>query len=586
MNSETRNCQNCKQDFTIEPDDFSFYEKIKVPPPTFCPECRFERRAAFRNENKLFLVKDAFTKKDIFSLYPPEANRKVVTQEEWHSDTWSAFDYGKDIDWSRPFMTQVLELEKEVPIYNLNVQRMFNSPYSGNATGLKNCYLLFGSNDSENCLYGNEVDASRDCVDNSHINKSERCYDCFWIQNCYQCYGSIMSVDCSNVWFSRDCLSCHDCIGCTNLRKSSYCIFNKQYTKEEYTKLISDMNLNSILDYKNMYEKSIKFWKTQINKYHQGLRNLDSTGSYVTDSKNVKYGYAIRGSENLKYCQLMLVPDNKDCYDCCIWGQHTELSYETSICGENSYNLKFCFNSWPSCRDSEYCMNNFSSGNCFGCVGLKSAQYCILNKQYSKEEYTSLVSKIKKHMDEVPYIDSQGLIYKYGEFFPIEFSPFGYNNSLAIQQFSMNKEEAIKHGYPWIEKEKNEYDISLKYSDLPQSISEVDNSILKEIIECEKCHKAYRIMPDELTFLKKENIPLPTKCVECRYQERIFHRLSFRLYNSSCMCNGVNDKTNQYSNTRMHTHGSNACQEIFMTGYNPKGDDIVYCEKCYQQEVV
>ena len=36
MNPETKNCQNCKKDFTIESEDFAFYEKIKVPPPTWC----------------------------------------------------------------------------------------------------------------------------------------------------------------------------------------------------------------------------------------------------------------------------------------------------------------------------------------------------------------------------------------------------------------------------------------------------------------------------------------------------------------------------------------------------------------------
>ena len=30
--------QNCKKEFTIEPEDFNFYEKIKVPAPTFCPK--------------------------------------------------------------------------------------------------------------------------------------------------------------------------------------------------------------------------------------------------------------------------------------------------------------------------------------------------------------------------------------------------------------------------------------------------------------------------------------------------------------------------------------------------------------------
>jgi len=49
-NSEIKNCQNCKKDFTVEPEDFNFYEKIKVPPPTFCPECRLVRRMLWRNE--------------------------------------------------------------------------------------------------------------------------------------------------------------------------------------------------------------------------------------------------------------------------------------------------------------------------------------------------------------------------------------------------------------------------------------------------------------------------------------------------------------------------------------------------------
>ena len=55
MEQEIKVCQNCKKDFTIEPDDFAFYEKIKVPAPTFCPECRLQRRLAFRNERALYM---------------------------------------------------------------------------------------------------------------------------------------------------------------------------------------------------------------------------------------------------------------------------------------------------------------------------------------------------------------------------------------------------------------------------------------------------------------------------------------------------------------------------------------------------
>ena len=38
--------------------------------------------------------------------------------------------------------------------------------------------------------------------------------------------------------------------------------------------------------------------------------------------------------------------------------------------------------------------------HCFGCVGFKHKQYCILNKQYTKEEYEKLVQKIIKQMND------------------------------------------------------------------------------------------------------------------------------------------------------------------------------------------
>jgi len=586
VDKKIRQCQNCKKDFVIEPEDFDFYEKIKVPAPTFCPICRFERRAAFRNERKLFKYKDAFTEEAIFSLYPPESKRKVVTQEEWNGDSWDPMDYGRDINWSRSFLEQILELEKEVPIFNLNVKLIVNSPYSGNATGLKNCYLLFNSNYTENCSYGNGIDFCKDCFDNSHINHSEKCYECFWLKNCYQCYHTIMSVNCRNVWFCRDCLDCNDCFGCANLRRSSYCIFNKKYTKDEYKKTLNEMHLNAISGFNQARQKARDFWKTQINKNHQGMLNLNSTGSYVTHSKNVRESYLIRESENLKYCQIMQVPVNKDCYDCSIWGENSELCYETCVCGESSYNSKFCFNCWPACRNNEYCMNAFSSSDCFGCVGVKKAQYCILNKQYSKGEYFELIQKIKKHMDEEPYVDKKGSVYKYGEFFPIEFSPFGYNNTLAIQHFDMTKEKAESFGYPWIEVEKGNYNITLDPKDLPQSIDNAEDSILNEIIRCEKCQSAYRILRDEFSFYKKERLPLPTFCPECRHERRIKDRLSVKLYSYQCMCAGDKDDTGQYKNTVLHhNHGYEHCGNNFKTGFDPKLGNIVYCESCYNAEV-
>ncbi len=585
MNSETKNCQNCKKDFIIEPDDFSFYEKIKVPPPTFCPLCRAERRFCFRNERKLLKVRDAFSGNIIFSLFPEESGRKIITQEEWHSDTWDATEYAREYDFSQTFFNQLKNLELEIPVASLRVQLIVDSPYCANATAAKNCYLCFNSSYSENSMYSNGIDYSKDCLDNSHINHSERCYQCFWLQNCYQCYFTIMSVESNNLWFCRDCLGCNNCFGCANLRKSSYYIFNKQYTKEEYLKKLEEMDLDTRDGLLKANIQVREFWDTQLTKFNQGIKNLESTGSYVTNCKNVYDSFLIREGENIKYSQYLSVPKSKDCYDCTSWGANMELDYEVALGGDNSYEIKFSYNCWPSCKSIEYSINLFNCSDCFGCVGLKKKQYYILNKKYTKEEYFDRVEKIKKHMSDMPYIDKKGNVYNYGEFFPIEFSPFGYNNSVAMQFIDMTKEKAEKNGYPWYEVSLVQYNITKTKENLPLRISETNDVILNEIIECEKCRKAYKILNDELLFYRKENLPIPSMCHDCRFEIRIKDRLKLELYERKCMCNGTHDINNKYNNTSEHLHGNNPCGEMFKTGYSPDRPEIIYCEKCYQQEV-
>src|SRR3990167_9083961 len=122
-NREIKNCQNCKKDFTIEVEDFNFYEKMQVPPPTFCHLCRAQRRFAFRNERKLFRVKDAFTGQEIFSTTPEQSGKSVITREEWNGDSWDAMEYGGDYDFSKPFIKQLFELDKRVPVFGFNVSR-------------------------------------------------------------------------------------------------------------------------------------------------------------------------------------------------------------------------------------------------------------------------------------------------------------------------------------------------------------------------------------------------------------------------------------------------------------------------------
>ncbi|MBP6883701.1 MAG: hypothetical protein KBC06_00485 [Candidatus Pacebacteria bacterium] len=593
MNTETRNCQNCKKDFTIDSEDFNFYEKVKVPPPTFCPMCRAQRRWLFRNERGLYKRKCDYSGKEIFSMYAPESPVKVYDRDIWISDVWDAMDYGKEIDWSQPFLTQMYELMLEVPFKSVNVIRGVGSPYVNNATDPKNCYLTFGSTGAEDCMYSNSVNATQDCVDVSHVSKSQSCYQSFWVSGCYRTHFSSQCVESSDLWFCRDCQGCLDCFGSVNLRNKSHYFFNQKCTKEEYDEKVKAYQLHTREGIEKGLADSQEFWNKFPNKNHQGVKNENSTGSYVTNSKNVQDSFLVRESENCRYCQyLQETPGSKDCYDYSNWGDAAELVYESISCGSGVNNLKFAWFTQESSHNTEYTMTCRGSENIFGCIGLKKKQYCILNKQYSKEEYNELVPKIIAHMNAMPYVDKTGKIYKYGEFFPGEFSPWAYNETIAQEYFPLTKEEALAQGYRWKDMESKDYQPTIKAEDIPNDISRVEDTITKEVFECahkmncnQGCTKAFRILPNELNFYRKIGVPLPTLCPACRTMERLKLRLGINLYDRKCMCAGSTDDSGEYKNEVNHFHGDTHCGEEFKTGFPTEKQDIVYCEKCYQQEV-
>jgi hypothetical protein len=395
------------------------------------------------------------------------------------------------------------------------------------------------------------------------------------------------------LWFCLDCIGCLNCFGSVNLRNQSYYFFNQKCTKEEYVKKVKDYNLHTRAGIEKAFSDSQSFWKKFPRKNYQGVKNLNSTGSYVTNSRNVKESFLIREGENLKYCQyLQETPGSKDSYDYSSWGSGAELIYEAISSGSGIQNIKFAFLTQENSHDDEYTMLCNSSENIFGCIGLRKKQYCILNKQYAKENYKELVEKIKQHMIDIPYVDKNGRIYKYGEFYPIEMSPWAYNETIAQEYFPLTKEEALLKGYRWRNPDVKNYQTTILAGNLPGDITKTDNSILEEFFECahggkcnQGCTKAFRIIPNELQFYKKIGVPIPLLCPACRTIERLKMRLGMKLFDRNCMCAGEHSQNGEYDNSTVHIHGKSHCENNFKTGYDPKNGDIVYCEKCYQQEV-
>lgn len=236
-------------------------------------------------------------------------------------------------------------------------------------------------------------------------------------------------------------------------------------------------------------------------------------------------------------------------------------------------------------RDLEYCAFCNGSSNCFGCVGLQKKSYCILNKQYSKDDFFALREKIIRHMNEMPYTNAMGRIYRYGEFFPPEFSPFAYNETIAQDFFPLTKEQAEVKGFLWREPEMREYQTTIDAANLPDRIGDVQDSILKEIIKCASCGRPYRIIQMELQFLRQMSLPLPHLCPNCRHTERLKLRNAPRFYPRACQCAGQGSENGVYQNAASHQHGASPCPKEFETSYAPDRKEIIYCEFCYQVEV-
>ena len=577
--SSVQVCQNCKQDFTIEPDDFAFYEKIKVPPPTWCPECRMMRRMQWMNFRSWY--NRTIDGEPVLSIYAPDVPIPIMSVEKWWSDDRDPTEFGLDYDFSKSFFTQFAELYKKVPQPNMLIDlSSVDCDYCNDVGSSKNCYLSTTIIDSEDTYYSTAIIKSKEIFNCYWLLQSERCYGCIDTRNSRGCLFSQYAIMCLDSAFLFDCHNCSDCIACVGLRHKQYCIFNKQYTKEEYQKFVFE-NLNGGHDVLVKLAKQFEeFKKDKPVRYANITHSTNVSGNNITGSKNCYHSFDTTVQvENVKYVSYAGL-GLKDSYDGYNVGSIAELLYECLDCGSKSSDIMFSVFVLYSSSNILYSGFCTGSSNLFGCVGLNKKQYCILNKQYTKEEYEALVPKIIEHMNDIPYVDKKGRVYKYGEFFPSEISPFAYNETIAQEYYPLNKEEAEKAGYKWREPEKKEYRITLEANNIPDNIRDIKSDIVNEIIGCEhgkkcneKCIGAFRVIPRELEFYRMMKLSLPRLCPNCRYAELFKKRSPYRLWHRQCMCDKLN-----------HEHNGK-CQNEFETSYSPNRSEIVYCEQCYNAEV-
>ena len=276
----------------------------------------------------------------------------------------------------------------------------------------------------------------------------------------------------------------------------------------------------------------------------------DCSGDMLHTCKNVRDSFEVINSQDCRFCHDSAFL--KDCYDVYEPAFDCELQYESYACNHGKNLIGTCVSYDVS--NLYYCDSCHNSRDLFGCISLKRNQYCILNKQYSREEYERLVPKIIKQMK------SSG---EWGEFFPITLSPFAYNESVAQESFPITKEEAAALGYRWYEKQESSDQYLGPSVTLPDDIRQISDNISKQILICEATFKPYKIIPQELKFYRELNIPIPRKCPDQRHKERMALRNPRKLWQRQCV----------------------KCSKKIQTTYAPERPEIVYCEDCYLQTV-
>lgn len=560
-------CTQCSAEFQITKEDRRFYSLFDVPDPKTCPECRLQRRLCERNTRSLYYRKCDLTGNQIISQYNRNQPFPVYGQDAWLSDQWDGTTYGRTIDFKRPFFEQFQELLNVVPhlaLFN-TPGTMENSDYN-NCTGyLKNCYLLSESDICEDCYYSNLLKKSRDVMDCSVCYECEGCYECI---DCTGCHSLLWSQDCdqcSDSFFLKNCHGCKDCVGCINQRNKQYMIFNKQYSKAEYETFKSQYALETKKGIGKMQTDCDAFFRGEPHRALEILRSEGCSGDRIYDSKNAAHCFDSKEIEDCRYCQRLSLTC-KTCMDFNSWGQNSELVYQCSATGDRAYNSKFC-STCITVTNCEYCFECLHCTDCFGCVGLKNKRFCIFNKQYSEKKYVDLREKLIAHMKKTPLRSPSGSYERqagdWGEYFPMSLCAFAYNETFAPDFFPMTKEEVLARGWRWYEETETEKQYMGPPVELPETISEVNKDICKQILLCKATGKPYKVIPQELKFYQSMNLPVPELCPDERHRRRIAKRNKYKLWERKC----------------------SKCAKEIETTYTPDGPPLVYCEECYLKTV-
>ena len=270
------------------------------------------------------------------------------------------------------------------PVHQVNCE---NCELADHVYYCKNLTYSFDCVKCQDSIYIYDNANSVKCVDCDYSFESELCYDCV---DAHKCFNSNYLEDCSNLTDSSFCVwstNSHDLFGCVNLHNNSFCIFNRQLTEEQYRTEVEKYKKWPV---ERILEEVEKIKATQpVTQTHESNNENSNYGDYVYFNKNCYMCFDAAHNKESGY--LYDSGTHTTSYDV-TYSTTNELSYEVTDSG-------YCFNCnyvvySANCQDSSYVINSLDVKHCLGAVNRDHAEYEILHRKYSPEEYEKLSKEI------------------------------------------------------------------------------------------------------------------------------------------------------------------------------------------------
>lgn len=207
-----------------------------------CYECFFSQYSKSCSESA-FLI-DCISCKNCFGCVGLKHQEYCFLNKKYSPE-----EYKEKIDGILNDRETLDKFKKFFQEFSLKFPRKFNrNSQAENCSGdlvrhaknCKDCFDIFYQEDCRYCeLTGGTMQFSYDCTITG-LNVA-KCYEQIGCLGCTDCAFGVYVSNNQNCYYLMNCQNCEHCFGCTGLKRKKHCIFNKQYSPEEYEKTVAQI---------------------------------------------------------------------------------------------------------------------------------------------------------------------------------------------------------------------------------------------------------------------------------------------------------------------------------------------------------